>query len=200
MFLEFMVNARPLDMFDMTGAKSKMRGLACMAACVVATGFALPAYAQRIDEKTADAKVVVVRPLSFLEVTNLHFGKILASNTAGSVTIAPNGNRTKTGGITLVDNDHRPAEFAGMGSRNQRVDISLSSNTIFLNGPGTQMRVREFVIGSTPTAILTTTPRRFRIASVNGLFQFPVGATLDVNASQQPGIYRGTWNITLNYQ
>jgi hypothetical protein len=184
----------------MTGAKSKMRGMSCAALMVAAAGVALPAQAQHFAEETVDAKIVVVRPLVFLEVTNLHFGDILASNTAGTVVVAPNGSRTKTGGVTLIGNGQHAAAFAGMGTPNQRVDISLSANSIFITGPGTRMRVRNFVIGSTPTAVLTTTPQRFRIASVNGIFEFPVGATLDVNARQLPGIYRGTWNITLNYQ
>ena len=61
------------------------------------------------------------------------------------------------------------------------------------------MRVRTFVIGSTPTAVLTTTPTRFRIAALNGVFNFPIGATLEVGANQAPGFYTGTWSITLNY-
>ena len=61
------------------------------------------------------------------------------------------------------------------------------------------MRVRTFVVGSTPTAILTTTPTRFRIAAANGIFTFPLGATLEVGANQAPGKYTGNWSITLNY-
>jgi Domain of unknown function (DUF4402) len=182
----------------MNGAVSVLRilGRLGLAAAAVA---ATPAQAQFATEKV-DAEVVVVRPLSFIEVANLHFGSILASNVAGSVVIAPTGARTRTGGVTLAGGTPRAAEFAGMGTPNQRVDISLGSNAIWIYGPGNRMRVRAFVIGSTPTAVLTTTPRRFRIASNNGLFDFPVGATLDVGASQLPGIYTGTWAITLQYQ
>ena len=61
------------------------------------------------------------------------------------------------------------------------------------------MRVRDFEIGSTPTAILSTTPTRFTIASALGNYNFPVGATLEVGANQTPGDYSGTFTITLNY-
>jgi hypothetical protein len=87
-----------------------------------------------------------------------------------------------------------------MGVYNQRVQVSLGSNSIFIYGPGARMRVRTFVIGSTPTAVLTTTPTVFRIAGPTGAFRFPVGATLEVGANQVPGTYSGTWTITLNYQ
>ena len=147
-----------------------------------------------------EAQVGVVTPLSFIQTEELNFGKIFASNAAGTVLVAPTGTRTRTGGVTLFGNDQQAAEFAGMGTFNQRVQISLGSNSIFLYGPGTRMRARAFTIGSTPTAVLTTTPQVFRIAGPTGGFRFPVGATLDVNANQAPGTYSGIWTITLNYQ
>ncbi|MGC1469647.1 MAG: DUF4402 domain-containing protein [Sphingorhabdus sp.] len=157
------------------------------------------AFAQTAVEQ-GRSQVGVVTPLSFIQTEELHFGQIFASNTAGTVTVAPNGSRTRTGGVTLFGTIHQPAEFAGMGAFNQRVQVSLGSNSIFLTGPGVRMRARTFVIGSTPTAVLTTTPRVFRIGGPTGAFRFPVGATLEVGANQAPGTYRGTWTITLNYQ
>ena len=148
----------------------------------------------------ADAQIAVVQPLSFFKVEDLDFGKIIPAAIAGQVTVAPTGARSSTNGIILVGNTHQPASFAGDGTFNQRVDISLGSNTINLTGPGPSMQVNTFVIGSTPTAVLTTTPLRFRIASATGIFQFPVGATLNVGANQPKGTYTGTWSITLQYQ
>jgi hypothetical protein len=181
----------------MRGAKTA-KLLTGSAACILAIlADASPALA---ETKPADAQIAVVRPLEFIRVENLDFGRVIRGTTAGTVTIAPNGTRTKTGGVTLIGTGFQAAEFAGMGTNNQRVDISLGSNTIFVNGPGAPMRVRTFIIGSTPTATLTTTPLRFRINSATGIFSFPVGATLEVGANQTPGTYTGTWSITLNYQ
>jgi hypothetical protein len=160
---------------------------------------ALPAFAQP-DTEQGRAEVGVVTPLSFIQTEELHFGQIFARPNTGTVTVAPDGTRSATGGIILVGNNHQAAEFAGMGSNNQRVQISLGSNAIWIYGPGPRMRVRTFVIGSTPTAVLTTTPRVFRIVSPSGGFRFPVGATLEVGANQPTGTYTGTWTITLNYQ
>lgn len=162
----------------------------------MAAAFATPAFA---DQKTADAQIAIVRPLEFIRVENLDFGRVIRGSTAGTVTIAPDGTRTKTGGVTLIGTGWQPARFAGMGTNNQRVDVSIGSASIFVTGPGAPMRVRTFVLGSTPTAVLTTTPQRFRINSPTGIFNFPVGATLEVGANQTPGTYTGTWTITLNY-
>jgi hypothetical protein len=181
----------------MSGAKSvkRLAGLAAGIGGMLAASS--PAYA---DVEPTDAQVAILRPLEFIRVEALDFGRVIRGTTAGTVTVPPTGPRTKTGGVTLVGAGWQPAEFAGMGTNNQRVDISLGANQIFVTGPGAPMRVHTFVIGSTPTAVLTTTPLRFRINSATGIFIFPVGATLDVGANQTPGTYNGTWTITLNYQ
>ena len=170
-------------------------GLLAVASTVAA--LANPAYA---DSKQGDSEITVVRPLSFVVDDNLDFGNVIRGTTAGTVTVAPGGARTGTGGVILANGGgHKPASFAGLGTNNQRVDISIGSPSILIVGPGAPMRVHSFVMGSTPTAVLTTTPRRFRINSATGVFAFPVGATLDVAANQAPGKYTGIWTITLNY-
>ncbi len=162
-----------------------------------ASAAASPALAQSTAQGQADA--IVLRPLSFFKVNDLDFGSIIASGSSGTVRLAPDGTRTRTGGATIVGNDAEPARFAGLGTPNRQVNISLGSNTIWITGPGTRMRVRDFEIGSTPTAILSTTPTRFSIATAAGNYNFPVGATLEVGANQAPGDYAGTFTITLNY-
>ncbi len=166
---------------------------------LAASLLASPAHASARD---ADAKVIVVTPLSFIQADDLEFGTMLAGPTAGTVTVSPFGVRTKTGGVTLVSGLVQPATFAGYGSTNQFVTISLTSNTYLMTRVGgTQtMQFDTFVIGSNPLAQITTAPRTFRIVSATGLFRFPVGATLRVGANQTPGNYTGTFAITLNYQ
>jgi len=158
---------------------------------------AVPAQAGSSSQRS---EAVVVTPLSFIEVNDLKFGTIVPSTTSGGdVLLAPNGTRTATGGIVLIGNSHQTAEFAGQGTQNQIVDISVGANTIWLTGPGPRMRVRRFQVGSTPTTQLTTNPQYFRISSPSGIFRFPVGAELRVGRNQPAGLYTGTWDITLNY-
>lgn len=167
----------------------------------------LPLHAARAqagggtDSDTADARAIVVTQNSFFLVQDLHFGDILAGNTATSVIrLQPDGTRTRlSGNAVLVNNNHQPARFAGRGRRNQLVLISVSSATINLTGPGAPMQVSQFEIGSTPTAFLTLAPLSFTITSTNGIFNFPVGARLRVNANQAPGLYTGTFEVNLDY-
>jgi Domain of unknown function (DUF4402) len=182
----------------MNGAQnSKLVKAIMLSAAILSSGAATPAFA---GTKQGQSTVAIVRPLSFFITDQLDFGKIFAGTTAGTVILAPTGVRTKTGGVTLVGNTQQVAVFAGQGSNNQNVDISMGANTINLTGPGAPMQVRTWVIGSTPTAILTTAPLRFRINSATGIFAFPLGATLAVGANQTPGTYTGTYSVTLQYQ
>jgi hypothetical protein len=174
--------------------KTARLGVAAMAA---AACLATPAMAAI---KPGDAEVTIVTPLSFVIDDNLEFGRVIRGTTAGTVTVAPNGTRSQTGGALLANGGgSKPATFAGMGTVNQRVDVSIGAPSILITGPGLPMRVHTFTLGSTPSAVLTTSPQRFRIGSATGIFSFPVGATLDVGANQAPGTYSGSWTITLNY-
>jgi hypothetical protein len=178
--------------------------LACALAAATGLFASAPAQAQQTQGPTrtnqAEAKSIVLRQLSFFRVQDLDFGDIIPGPTAGVVRILPDGTRTVTGGVQVAGSTHQPARFAGMGSRNQQVLISVSANTIQLTGPGAPMTLSQFEIGSSPSVILSTTPTRFRINTTNGQFNFPVGARLAVGANQADGVYSGTFAITLNYQ
>jgi hypothetical protein len=153
--------------------------------------------------RAATGKVVVVRPNVFINVQDLDFGAIIPGATAGTVVVPPSGARTKTGGLTIVPTSpFSPARFAGEGTSGQLVAISVGATSVNLTRVGgTQtMVVDTFVIGSTPTFVLGTAPTVFTIGSTTGIFNFPVGATLRVNANQAEGSYAGNFSVTLNYQ
>jgi hypothetical protein len=152
--------------------------------------------------RAARADATIVTPLSLIKDEDLDFGSLLPGTTAGTVVVPPSGARTSTGGVTLAPSTFGPARFAGFGRANQNVQISMSANSITLNrtGGGGTMQVDTWIIGSTPTAQLTTTPRVFTISASNGIFNFPLGATLRVGANQPAGVYTGTFSVTLNYQ
>jgi hypothetical protein len=172
-----------------------------LASCVASVFLtsSVPAFA---DDAAGKADAVLVTRLGFIQVDDLEFGKLFAGSTAGTVVLSPTGARTTTGGVSLAGGFVQPASFVGYGLFNQFVSISIDSNTqVMTRVGGTQtMQFDTFVIGSTPSAPITTAPRTFRIASATGIFRFPVGATLRVRANQMPGNYVGDFRITLNYQ
>lgn len=176
-----------------------LRGRAMLALALIAGASA--AHAQPVAA-TGHARAIVVKRLSFFKTADLDFGRIVPGTAAGSVTIRPDGTLANAGGVRFSGEGAHPATFAGYGSPNQFVLISLTRNSVQLRrmGGSESMRLETFVIGSTPQAQLTTSPLAFRIASSTGMFAFPLGATLRVGARQAPGIYTGTFSVVLEYQ
>lgn len=151
---------------------------------------------------SGQARAVVVKKLSFIKTADLDFGRIVPGTAAGTITIRPDGSAVNAGGVRASGEGAHPATFAGYGSPNQLVVISLTRNSVQLRRAGgtETMRLETFVIGSTPQAQISTSPLVFRIASSTGMFAFPLGATLRVGARQAPGVYTGTFSLVLEYQ
>lgn len=180
----------------MSGAKSNIRlqTAAFCAACALVPNMAMA------DTRTADAQIAVVTPLSFIQVENLDFGRVIPAATAGTVTISTANVRTPTGGVVPLGTDYQRGRFAGRGAQNQRVTISLAPATITLTGPGTSMTVTNLTIGPDGTLNQSGSSPNYRIVAANGIFWFYVGGRLNVGANQAPGNYSGTFTATLVYQ
>lgn len=183
---------------NMNGAKLIRWKKRLLLACALMAG--ISSFSAPVHAKQGVAETVVVTRLSFIKVDDLDMGYIIPSNLTGDVILNPDGTRTATNGIVLIGAQHQTAKFAGFGRAGQKVSISFGANQIFLTGPGPRMRLRNFTLGSTPTALFARNQKSFTIASSNGAFLFPVGAELRVGANQPVGVYRGTWTITANYQ
>jgi Domain of unknown function (DUF4402) len=180
-----------------------MRGAKSLLAARIGTGLAVAAMMPSLahaEAMSGDAQVAVVTPLSFIEVNDLDFGRIIPSTTAGTVTISPSNVRTATNGIALVGTDFQAARFAGMGTVAQRVRVRITPNTITLTGPGPSMSVTNFTIDPQGTLSQIGASPNYRIVPLNGIFWFNVGARLSVGANQPGGYYSGTFNATLDYQ
>lgn len=173
--------------------------LAICAMLVSLFAASVPLHAHSLS---TDAQIAIVERGEFFKVEDLHFGVVIPGSTAGTIVVAPNGTRTSTGGVALTGNLHHAAEFAGRKpAGNAPVRVSVGSNTIQLTGPGAPMTVRLFRGNTNPAIAFTTNPRNYQVqGQSNGAFELRVGATLDVNANQAPGIYSGIWTLTLDFQ
>ena len=181
---------------------AKFRNI-CARFALAAAIWAAAGSAARAETETMDAQAAVVTPGSFYKVRDLYFGVIGSSILPGTVTVAPDGTRTASGGVILIGNSHHPAEFAGMKptQANRPVRMRVGTATVLLTGPGLPMIASLFRANTNPGTALSILPRNYQVQqSSNGAFALYVGATLTVNANQQPGTYTGTWTLTLDYQ
>jgi len=168
---------------------------------IMAAMLGAPAAAQD-DSASVDARTLVVTPLSFVKDTDLDFGRIIASDVAGDVTMDVDGNLTSSGGVTVAGGNPLPARFWGYGTFNQTLLINVDRNNYLLTREGgtETMRLDRVAIGSRPPIQIRTRPRRFRIANPDGFFAFTIVGRLRVGANQPAGIYRGEFTVTLEYE
>jgi hypothetical protein len=154
------------------------------------------------DTSASDARTLVLTPLSFVKDTDLDFGGIIAGGSSGTITMDTDGNMTTTGGVTAAGGNPGPALFWGYGTFNQTLLINVDRNnyTLTREGGGGTMRLDQLSIGSVPPVRIRTNPTRFRIVNPDGFFAFTIVGRLRVGANQRPGIYRGEFVVSLEYE
>ncbi len=147
---------------------------------------------QRLKQKFAillflQSSWALSQTLTINSTQNLSFGK-LAAGSGGTVVVAPNGARSRTGGITLLS--------SGMGAEaifSVSVDIpgtysiSLPASAVLTSG-AFSMNVDTFTSLPVDSGSVSTIPSNLQ-----------VGATLQVASNQQSGTYSGTFSVILTY-
>ncbi|WP_037498776.1 DUF4402 domain-containing protein [Sphingomonas jaspsi] len=140
----------------------------------------------------AKGKVLLLTPLTLTKLSDLHFGTIITSPTAGTVTVPADGSApSASGGVTMVASDPPVlAYFAGAGSVGQDVIIAVTNPGTLSDGLGNTVTVVSLDIeGSTTKTI-----------DASHAFFFHVGGTIQVGADQADGLYQSNFDVTADYQ
>ena len=148
-----------------------------------------PAMAAPVS-KTATATAQILLPLSVINSRSLDFG-LLSANSAGTATIDPTTDvLTTTGGIVHAGGAPISAKFTGTAGGLNLVFIRVPTSVTLTRVGGTEtMLVNQWVIEG----------GAFRLFTARTAFDFRVGATLNVSATQFPGTYSGTYNVDVIY-
>ena len=161
------------------------------------TGFSLNIYALDPDPVTATATAELVEALSADEVDQLNFGKFIAGESGGTITVANTvaGTITTTGTVaTIGGGAPSSASFDISGLASQTVEVTLpangSVNLTHSSTPGDVMNVALFTVSASTVTL-----------SLTGDATVYVGATLTVpNSGVAVGVYSGTYPVTFAYQ
>ncbi|MDP4278208.1 MAG: DUF4402 domain-containing protein [Bacteroidota bacterium] len=139
-----------------------------------------------------DGKVIAPISISNTGSTHLDFGTVSRSAVAGSVTVAPDGQRTSAGGVSILSSSlYSAAPFSVSGENNAGFNITLpTDNDIVLTRTS----------GSEKMKVTTFTHNSGLILSATGAAIFSVGATLHLDADQVAGDYTGSFSVTVAYQ
>jgi hypothetical protein len=161
-----------------------------------------PATSEVAASPPAEAKALLLRPLTFVKMEDLDFGTIASGATAGTVTINPEtGVRSTLGGVTgLTSAPGARALFAGSGTAEQNVAvISLTAPSDLVNTVVVSPTVT--VVNKIPVVELTLDGSETRQIDPTTLaFYVGVGGTISVAADQPEGFYSAEFDITADYQ
>ena len=139
----------------------------------------------------AGARTAHAQQVGLSNIRGLDFGRFIAGS-GGAIIVTPAGVRSRTGAVVLLNSPSagQAAINVSRGSSKKTVvDISLPSNgSIRLSSGANSMAVGSFV--SSPAFTMSVaTPATLSI-----------GATLTVAPNQPPGVYSGTFPVTVNFQ
>lgn len=151
---------------------------------------AAPAAAAAVTQSAA-GQVAILSPLSVLKNADLNFGDLVVAGTGTAVMDPVAGSLTTTGGVTKAGTAAHAAQFTGTGSKNSIVHIRIPTTPITVTRVGgTQtMTVSNWTLDQSANLKVPQ----------NSIFNFAVGATLNVGAGQAVGTYTGTFQVTVQY-
>ncbi len=170
--------------------------LAFATAAAVSAAFAgqgLAATGAGRSPVTMSVGATVVTPIAVSQTQAMNFGSLAAnivSAADGTVVLGPNGARSSTGGVDLVDSGAGPAagQFTVAAQSGYNYNVTLPSTVTLTAGTDT-MTVDSFTSGQSLTSV-----------TANGSAQsYTVGATLHATAGQKAGAYTGTFVVTAAY-
>ena len=175
-----------------------MRLNVCLAALAATFAAASPAYAQ-LASAPAEARGVVLLPLTLTKTQDLDFGTVVASAVPGNVVIdADTGVRSVSGGVTGVPSfPGDRALFQGAGSAGQDVDLTLNAPAVLTSGPNT-ITVNSMTFDSCAGPGPCTTSSR--TIDATGAFAVGVGGDFAIAANQPNGLYTAKFTVTADYQ
>ncbi len=161
-------------------------GVGC-AALLASAGTAAPIAAPSPPPASAN----LMRPLTLAKIRDMDFGN-LATVSAGTATIDPLTEALSlTGGISPAGGTVQAARFAGSTQSSAVVNIKVPNKTVLLTR-----------VGGTETLSITAFTldgQSKRTLAQAGVFEFNVGATVNVANGQAEGLYTGTFDVTIQY-
>lgn len=167
---------------------SKLKNKLSLAVSSIALCFSSLSQA---DTATGSSQANLLTQLSATSTQSMNFGVILPSG-ADQIVMRPELNDahsiSSTSGLSLLSGESRVARFDLIGEPLSGIDIQADAS-VALSGPGTDMIVDDlYMINWTPSFHST------------GIMYIRIGGTLNINESQAPGDYSGTFQVTFSYQ
>lgn len=131
-----------------------------------------------------------IRPtFRLVNLASLDFGSLIPGATTGRYTVTAGGGARGegAGGPRQFKGNPHPAEFLLSGSTGTCYSIDLPQK-VLLRGPGALIEIQDFHCN---------VPLQANVPA--GGLRFQVGASLLIPAHQEPGLYQGTFTVSVDY-
>lgn len=169
--------------------------------------FSTSALAQQsASATTAPTTTTIVAPITISNTAALTFGSFATTSEVGTLKVATDGVRSKTGGVTLTSNNvgGTAASFTVGGEAGYSYAISIPTSlslttTTVATGTGTTASSQTMTVNSLLTSLANESTRVGLLTG--GAQSFTIGGTLNVNAYQSVGAYTSATGltVTVNY-
>ncbi len=159
-----------------------------MGICVLLTSYSLKAQTSATANFTVSA--TIIQPISITTTSDMNFANIDAQ-TGGKIILTPDNIRQSIGGVVLAGEENlSAATFIVSGQQGYTYDISLPEDTYTLTNGIENMVIDNFTSSLNSGNLIADESQIIR-----------VGATLNVNANQTPGLYSTSApiKVTVNY-
>ena len=180
-----------------------MRLNLCLAAVAATLVTASPAFAQQAvatANATAEARGLVLQPLTLTKASDLDFGWVVSTAAAGNVVINPDdGTRTVGGGVQGVPGRlGGRATFAGAGTAGEQVILTLNPATVLVSttNAADTINVTSMSLDNCGAACVNDT----RTIDSSGAFLVGVGGDFAIGINQANGLYSANFDLTADYQ
>jgi len=170
-------------------------------AVLMMAGLASTAKAQvTLTGNNAGAELVTA--LTITNTTPLNFGVIAISATAGAVTLSTAGVRTPTGvGVSTVASGtpRTVALFTMGGTSGDTYSFTLPASITVTKVTGTETMIIDNLVVKVDAASEVPYASIGICTLTGGASVILVGGKLNINASQELGVYAGTYDVTVDY-
>jgi hypothetical protein len=158
---------------------------------IMLIAFSAGVFAQSTDTEQTIATATIVGPLTLTKVSDMDFGTIAVTGTAGTVVLGTDNSRTAVGPALVPPAAGVAASFTVAGEASRTFAITLpANNTVSLVSGANTMAANIFVHNAGANPAL----------DIAGAAAFTVGATLSVAANQAAGNYTSAnFPVTISY-
>ncbi len=150
------------------------------------------AFSQASATAVVNTIVNVVEPIKITKSVDLNFGNVISGYNPGTLTLAPDGTRVANGLqlSSAVQGIVSPAEaVVSHGNNNYSITLPTTFTLFNQENPNQIILIDQFTV------------EPLIDSGIEGVDILKIGATLNLDANQNPGVYTNSsgFNVTVTY-